>query len=132
MPCHFSINTHSFITFNGSINNKILKCVLEFGSTISALLYNIFKTLSSHSKNTSPKKKLNLNKICKVPYKIGNLCNRVIILYILNSDLPYAILGLEDCVKLELNINCSNFTVAQNGLNVNNIQDAQRTLLFAL
>ena len=104
-----------------NLGQQFLPCFITFLKPLTHILKILLQ-----------KKKLNLNKICKVPYKIGNLCNRVIILYILNSDLPYAIVGLEDCVKLELNINCSNFTVAQNGLNVNNIQDAQRTLLFAL
>ena len=61
--------------------------------------------------------------------KIVNLCT-VFSYYILNSDLPHAILGVGDCGKLKLNINCSNSTVTQNGVNVSSIQVDQGPYSF--
>ncbi|GFS54452.1 hypothetical protein TNIN_289711 [Trichonephila inaurata madagascariensis] len=67
---------------------------------------------------------LKLNQACTLDLKVGSLV-RSVRFFILNTDLPYALLGLGSCIAFQLIIDCVKQVVAQKGRNLINFSSSE-------
>ncbi|GFS45774.1 hypothetical protein TNIN_125651 [Trichonephila inaurata madagascariensis] len=67
---------------------------------------------------------LKLNQTCTLDLKVGSLV-RSVRFFILNTDLPYALLGLRSCIAFQLIIDCVKQVVVQEGRNLINFSSSE-------
>ncbi|GFY53259.1 hypothetical protein TNIN_82861 [Trichonephila inaurata madagascariensis] len=67
---------------------------------------------------------LNLNQTNTLDLKVGSLV-RSVLFFILNTDLPYALLGLRSCIAFQLIIDCVKQVVVQKGRNLINFSSSE-------
>ncbi|GFR12979.1 hypothetical protein TNCT_134401 [Trichonephila clavata] len=67
---------------------------------------------------------LKLNQTCTFDLKAGSLV-RSVRFFILNTDLPYALLGLESCIEFQLVIDCVKQVVVQKRRNLINFSSSE-------
>ncbi|GFR14891.1 hypothetical protein TNCT_695601 [Trichonephila clavata] len=70
------------------------------------------------------KRLLKLNQTCTFDLKVSRLV-RSVWFFILNTDLPYALLGLESCIEFQLVIDCVKQAVVQKGRNLINFSSSE-------
>jgi len=107
---------------NSNDNSKILNVCVDTGSCISVITRNLIDKYKLHDKleECSPLKVrqtsgyLNLRYRCNLLLQVKDIA-RHITCYVSDASLPYLILGLNDCRKFNLVIDCQNGTIRQNG-----------------
>ncbi|GFQ88389.1 hypothetical protein TNCT_658851 [Trichonephila clavata] len=67
---------------------------------------------------------LKLNQTCTFDLKVGSLV-RSVRFFLLNTDLPYALLGLESCIEFQLVTDCVKQVVVQKGRNLMNFSSSE-------
>lgn len=115
---------------NGQRFNKFckkditIKCVIDSASTItliSSKFVNEHKLIVYKGEPVEVRQadgKFLITKKCNLNLKIGKI-NRNVSIYVVDNNLPYLILGLPECKKFKLVIDCVIPKVYQNGFSLN-------------
>ncbi|GFQ73469.1 uncharacterized protein TNCT_459821 [Trichonephila clavata] len=125
----FVHNKGKGINDNSSLFKKLLLNI-DTGSTINIILAAMGKKLnvSVEEYNVVNVKQtkgiLKLNQTCTFDLKVGSLV-RSVRFFILNTDLPYALLGLESCIEFQLVIDCVKQVVVPKGRNLINFSSSE-------
>ncbi|GBM11141.1 Transposon Ty3-G Gag-Pol polyprotein [Araneus ventricosus] len=99
--------------------------VIDTGSTLSLISADLVNKLNLPRQHTRPVRvnqahgNIQLAQICDVYLQIGQI-NKRRMMYIIENQLPYIILGLTDCSLYKLVIDCDKNEILQNGKNIIN------------